>query len=169
MAVPLLPVPTVLSLPVLLAVILPPAIVKAPSEWKLELIDPIDELDKLPVNVPLFELVMLELPEVPVPPVKETRSPGKELLSVFVTVMVGFVLEPVIPTPLKVSVSLLKLKLNVDALKGKLKVETEKGAEFSVGLVLIWEMVLLKIASSLLPGIVLGFQLAESFMSLFGF
>lgn len=124
--------------------------------------------DWLPVNVALFELVMKEPPEVPVPPRKEMRSPGKELLFVLVTVMVGFVFEPVIPIPLKVSVLLLKLKLKIDALFEKLKLETENEEEFSVGLVAIPKIELLKIAWSLTPGIVLGFQLAGSFMSLFG-
>lgn len=170
LAIPLFPVPFVLSLPVLLAVIVPLfAMVNAPVEWRFELMDPIDALDKFPVNVPLFELVMMALPEVPVPPMKEMRSPGKELLSMLVTVMLGFVLDPIIPAPLKVKVSLLKLKLKIDALAGKLKVDTEKGAAFSVGFVSIPEMALLKMASSLLPGVVLGFQLAGSFMSLFGF
>ncbi len=123
-----------------------------------------DVLDRLPVNVPLFELVMMELPEVPVPPMKDRRSPGKELLSVLVTVMVGFVVEPKMPTPLKVSDSLLKLKLKTDALEGKLKIETEKGAEFSVGFVFTPE-VLLKTTSSPLPGTVFGFQLVGSFIS----
>jgi hypothetical protein len=95
---------------------------------------------------------MIALPEVPVRPVKEMRSPGKELLSTLVTWMVGFVWAPVIPTPVKLSVWLLKLKINREALKGKLKLETEKGAAFSVGLVSTPERLLLKIAISPLPG-----------------
>jgi hypothetical protein len=153
----------------LLEVILPPlATINAPVEWTLELNAPIDVPERLPVNVPLLELVIDAPPEVPVPPRKERRSPGNELLFVLVIVIVGFVLVPVRPAPLKVSDSLLKLKRKIDALEGKLNVETEKGAELMVGLVSIFEMALLKIASSLLPGIVLGFQLAVSFMLLFG-
>lgn len=158
-----------LSFPALAARILPPSVmVKFPVECKWELIDAVEIPDKFPASMPLFMLVILELAEVPVDPTKEIRSPGKEVLLVLLTFIVGDGVEPIMPIPLNVSGWLLKWKLKLDELDGKSNAETKNGAEFSVGFVEMPGVKLLKMALSLLPGMVLGFQLEASFMLLLG-
>jgi hypothetical protein len=65
-------------------------------------------MQQRPVKLPLFVLVIFELPEVPFNPMKEIRFPEKEVLSMLVILIVGFFALPVMPAPLKVRVSLLK-------------------------------------------------------------
>jgi hypothetical protein len=110
--------------------------VKARLERKLESISPRSVVGGAPDIEALFEIEKIALPELPDIPLKKTRFSGLILLLfTFLTVIVGFVLAPDIPVPLKVSVWLLKFKLKIEAFEGKMKLLIENGAEFSVGFV----------------------------------